>query len=135
MRCIDWPSRRVCHPRVSLFGSLKLDRWRHYTLKAMKTLLFILVVVVLGGCRTTPLSYSGGDGSSHEQAVIIRGARDTETGIDAENAWIRQRHAGAQKTMQALESVGRRHYDVIRLTLSDGQTKSVYFDITDFFGK
>jgi len=106
-----------------------------FAFRQMKTLLFTLVVVMLVGCGTTPLSYSGGDGSSHEQAVIIRGAQDTEAGIDAENAWIRQRHAGACKTKQALVSVGRRHHDVITLTLNDGQTKSVYFDITDFFGK
>ena len=101
----------------------------------MKTPLFALIVVMLVGCRTASPSYSGGDGSSHEQAVIIRGVGDTEAGIDAENAWIRQRHPGARKTMQALESVGRKHYDVIALRLSDGQSTSVYFDITDFFGK
>jgi len=101
----------------------------------VKTLLFTLVGVMLVGCRTAPLSYSRGDGSSREQAVIIRGARDTEAGIAAENAWIHHRHAGADKTRQDLESVGRRHYDVIPFTVSDGQTKSVCFDITDFFGK
>lgn len=101
----------------------------------MKPLLFTLLVLVLVGCQTMPLSYSGGDGSSRAQAVIILGARDTEAGIGAENAWIRQRYPGARKTKQTLETVGRRHYDVIRFTLSDGQTKSIYCDITDFFGK
>ena len=101
----------------------------------MKALLSVFAVALLLGCRTIPLTYSGGDGSSNEQAVIIRGARDTEAGIAAENAWIQQRYPGARKTMAALESIGRKQYDVIEFTTADGQTRSIYFDITDFFGK
>ena len=82
-----------------------------------------------------PLTYSGGDGSSIEQAVVIRGVRNTEAGLAAETAWMRQRYPGANKTMQELADVGRKNYDVIGFTTAEGQTKSVYFDITDFFGK
>ena len=105
------------------------------SITTMKPLLCVCVAALLLGCRMVPLTYSGGDGSSKEQAVIIRGARDTQAGIAAENAWIRQRYPGSQKTMQALETAGGKQYDVIKFTTADGQTRIIYFDITDFFGK
>ena len=103
----------------------------------MKTLFITLIAIVLVGCETKPahLTYSGGDGSSYQQAVVIKGAEDEKAGIAAERAWLEQRYPGFQKGRQSLVHSGGRLYDLIEFTTADGQKKSVYFDITDFFGK
>jgi len=100
----------------------------------MKTFCRALLAVVLIGCRTAHLVYSGGDGSSYEQAVVIKGAKDEEAGVAAERAWLEQRYPGFQKGRQSLMSSGGKHYDLIEITTREGH-KSVYFDITEFFGK
>ena len=84
--------------------------------------------------RTVLVSYSGGDGSSLEQAIVIKGAKDEEAGVAAERTWMEQRYPGFHKGQQALLGSGGKHYDEIRITTREGQ-KTVYFDITDFFGK
>lgn len=89
---------------------------------------------MLGDCRTEHLSYSGGDGSSLEQAVIIKGAKDEQAGVAAERAWIEQRYPGFHKGQQSLLSSGGKHYDEIRIATREGH-KALYFEITDFLGK
>ena len=84
--------------------------------------------------RTVLVNYSGGDGSSLEQAVVIKGAKDEEAGVAAERTWMEQRYPGFHKGQQALLGAGGKHYDEIRITTREGH-KTVYFDITDFFGK
>ena len=100
----------------------------------MKTICVALFALVLVGCRTAHLSYSGGDGSAMEQAVIIKGAKDEEAGIAAERAWMEQRHPGFHKGRQVLLNSGGKHYDEIEIATHEGQ-RTVYFDITGFFGK
>ncbi len=79
--------------------------------------------------------YEGGDGSSMENAVVIKNAKNSMEGIGAESQWIRQVHPGWKKGNQALISRDARHYDRIQYTTPSGETKTIYFDITEFFGK
>jgi hypothetical protein len=81
------------------------------------------------------ITYEGGDGSSIEKAVIIKGAPNTFKGVGAEADWIRKNHPGWRKGMQALTHVGKKYYDRIDYTTPGGETRTIYFDITDFFGK
>lgn len=78
--------------------------------------------------------YAGGDGSSLQNAVIVKGATEA-TGIRAEHAWLARKFGGYKMERQALTSQGKRHYDVLEIITIDGEKRSVYFDITDFFGK
>lgn len=80
------------------------------------------------------ITYSGGDGSSFDKAVIILGADDTDVGIAAERTWITQNHPGFQKIGQSLQGDKGRKFDVIEIG-NGTSTKYVYFDISDFFGK
>jgi len=101
----------------------------------MKTLLLAIALIALAGCAAFGPTYSGGDGSSYEQAVIIKTIYGEESGINAENSWIHKHYRGAKVKMQALKNPNGKAYDVISIVLPDGSTKDVYFDITDFIGK
>ena len=102
----------------------------------MKTLLLLLVVVLLTGCQSLAPSspavvWAGGNGSSCEQAVVIRNARFREAGVLAERAWLDRNYPGHHDTKQsALDSAGK-HYDLVELTLADGRGATVYFDTTE----
>jgi hypothetical protein len=101
---------------------------------AMKTLCIALLAVILVGCGSSKPSYSGGDGSSPNEAVIIKKAKYHEALVSAERTWMEEHYPGYEKQSQALLSLGGKNYDVftIRTKLSD---KKVYFDITDFTGE
>jgi len=81
------------------------------------------------------ISFQGGDGSSMAKAVVIKGAQNSFTGVAAESRWIRQNHPDWRKMKQALLSEGGKHFDRIEYRTPGGETRTVYFDITDFFGK
>ncbi len=112
----------------------------------MRLVLSICMMVVLAGCQTGQQSafhdtvtppgvwYEGGDGSTLQQAVIIKGATE-RTGVHAEYVWIAQRYPGYRAGRQTLQKSGDKAYDVLEFTTSRGEHKYVCFDITDFFGK
>ena len=79
-------------------------------------------------------SYSGGDGSSFENAVIINEIHDSR-GVDDEYAWIKIHYPYATNNGQALEYNGKKPYDILTITTRDNKTISVYFDISKFYGK
>jgi hypothetical protein len=75
------------------------------------------------------------DGSSIENAIILDGVTNEMDGVSAEHADIAKRFPGWHWDAQGLlPPTNGRHYDVV--TLSKGaESKTVYFDITDWFGK
>jgi hypothetical protein len=90
---------------------------------------------VPGAVKIGHLAFEGGDGSSIEQAVVIRNAKNETEGVDAESKWIKKVHPGWRKGNQALLNVKDRSYDQIEYATPDGKARTIYFDITDFFGK
>ena len=81
------------------------------------------------------ITFEGGDGSSIEQAVVIKGAKGEMEGVEAESKWVKKMHQDWTKGGQALMSKDGKSYDKIEYTTAKGETKTLYFDITDFFGK
>ncbi len=79
-------------------------------------------------------TYEGGDGSSFEKAVLIKGANE-QTGVHAEYEWLAKRHPGYKRGKQSLKRNSGRMFDVLSITTKDGKELDVYFDITEFFGK
>ena len=80
--------------------------------------------------------FEGGDGTTIEKAVIIKNAKGEMEGIEAESKWIRKIHPGWIKGIQALLNEKGKFYDRIEYkTPPSGETKVIFFDITDFFGK
>jgi hypothetical protein len=86
------------------------------------------------GNMSRPLiMFEGGDGSTIESAVVIKGAGSTREGILAENLWISKSHGDWRKDGQALVTQpGGRHYDRIEYVTPTGR-QVIYFDISDFF--
>ena len=80
------------------------------------------------------ITYSGGDGSTIEKAVIINGGTE-ETGVHAEYAYIQKHYPGYKRGGQSLLNQQGRDYDAIEFRTADGKKMTIYFDITAFFGK
>lgn len=80
------------------------------------------------------ISYAGGDGSSIEKAVLIKGARGDADGVQTEYDWLAKYMPGWQPQAQALLMKNGRAYDALLVQKSD-QTTTVYFDITEYLGK
>ncbi|WP_129588390.1 hypothetical protein [Solilutibacter silvestris] len=74
------------------------------------------------------------DGSSTGKAIIINAKNESE-GVPMEYQWISARYPGFKRGGQSLLMSGGKSYDKIDITTADGQKKSLYFDITSFFGK
>ncbi len=81
------------------------------------------------------VSFEGGNGATIETAIIITGAKNTQEGIEAEAKWVKKVHRTWVKKEQALLMANGKHYDKIQYSTPAGETKSLYFDISSFFGK
>lgn len=90
------------------------------------------VVAFATGCRTqsAPYQFSGGDGSSRDQAVIIK-ARNIGFGNSGELAWLKDHCADYQPVTNRFEAAGIRIYSVVTLASTNGETRLIYFDLTD----
>jgi hypothetical protein len=79
-------------------------------------------------------TFSGGDGSSCEEAVVPS-ASDGMALVQAEQHWLRKTFGGGSLVRQALgaSSDGKRRYDLILWRKPDGQTVDVCFDVTTVF--
>ena len=105
----------------------------------MKTFIAASFAILLVGCQTArpvrePIVYSGGDGSSCRQAIVIGHANYREGGLMAMSQWLEQRYPGSHpKRQSAMNSAGR-HYDVVEFTTTQGEERTVYFDTTECFG-
>jgi hypothetical protein len=84
--------------------------------------------------QSANFTYAGGDGSSLHEAVVIH-ARTEPDGIRAERAWIKEHWSGARPGVQALMMNDGRRYDSLTIIDASGKKHTLYFDITEFFGK
>ena len=90
------------------------------------------------GIPGTSIEFLGGDGSSQKQAVLIHGAKGENDGVAAEYKYLELLY-GAEgerwnRSEQSLLEDNGRSYDELDYTL-DGKRVSIYFDITEYFGK
>jgi hypothetical protein len=78
--------------------------------------------------------FSGGDGSSCEEAVVAV-APDEMTVVQAQYHWLRKTFGGGTLVRQVLgvSSDRKRRYDLIIWRKPDGQTAEVCFDVTTVF--
>jgi len=82
-----------------------------------------------------PDAAAGEKGLSFEDAIILDGVSNEFDGVGAEHLYTDQHAPGWIWQRQALVHNSVRIYDVIDLTGPGGEAKSIYFDITDWFGK
>ena len=71
---------------------------------------------------------AGGDGSSAAEAVVVGSVGD-------EYAWVQRHCPGFQLQMQSLQEIEGKPYDVLTLRNAAGEERTIYFDISRFFGK
>jgi hypothetical protein len=74
-------------------------------------------------------------GASIETAVKLEGIKGEASSVHAEYVYIRERYPGWRTTDQYVLNQAERIYDRIDIIGPQGEKKSVYFDITDWFGK
>ena len=82
--------------------------------------------------------FAGGSGDSREEAIVIKGVANHRTGVDAEYLYLQERFGERDIHwtifMRALLK-GEKPVDWLVIRLSDGTTESIYFDVSEFFGK
>ena len=120
----------------------------------MKQIAIALIILVVCGCASqrpavfvayplappaeqpvyTDIVFEGGDGSSMEQAIIIKAPSNIGV-VEAESYWIRKNHPGWRKGVQGLAIGDGKMYDQIFYTTPQGGKVSIYFEITDHWGK
>jgi hypothetical protein len=77
--------------------------------------------------------FAGGDGTSADQAVVVL-AQTEDEGIDLEHHWIFDHYGRFRKKSGGLASADGKHFDMITVELGDHSEKTIYFDITAFYG-
>jgi hypothetical protein len=85
------------------------------------------------------IRFVGGDGTAVESAILIKGAHGEADGTASEYQYLAMVY-GPQNTAwklerQALLSRAGKQYDAMAIVLADGTKKTVYFDISEYFGK
>ncbi len=75
-----------------------------------------------------------GEGESIETAVRVPAQSEPE-GVDRENDWIWRHYGRFRKKSIGLATLAGRRYDVVTVELSDHSERTIYFDITEFYGK
>jgi hypothetical protein len=73
-------------------------------------------------------------GLSCNSAIVVS-ATTEQTGIAEENAWIKENYPGAKKVGQSLLTCNGKTADQVDIETANGRKVSVYFDISNFFGK
>lgn len=81
--------------------------------------------------------YSGGDGSSRDEAVVIN-ATSSIIGVKAEYEWIEARY-GTQdqdwKVKTRMHGGKEQSYEIFIIDLRDGAEIVIHFDISSFYGR
>jgi len=82
--------------------------------------------------------FAGGSGDSREDAIVIKNAENHRACVRAEYLYLEkkfgERDIHWKVVMQALLK-GEKRVDWLVIRLIDGTTKSIYFDVSEFFGK
>ncbi len=72
-------------------------------------------------------------GSSLQQAVVIEGIVDDTVLEKAERAWIAKKYPSSIVGARSIQGIDGRHYSTVEITTAGGESRSVRFDITDYF--
>ena len=90
-------------------------------------ILSTIISFTLNSCSSTKTT-SPKDGSTVETAIKVKS-------VGEEYQIVQKLCPDCKLEGQSLISKGNKHYDVLRLTKSNGEKISYYFDINSFYGK
>ena len=111
----------------------------------MRRFLVLAIALTFAACQssspakldpvpTSTIGYSDTDGLTKASAIVITGAHNGSDGVGAVYDWIDEHFPGSTIESQKIEG-GDGIYDVMTLTLTSGETRIVYFNITSFMHK
>ena len=88
----------------------------------------------------TKVTYEGGDGKSIRNLIIIKNAENELNGVASEYDYISkiygEKTIGWKLINQATSDFNKRKLDIITIqTIPQNEKISLYFDITEFYGK
>lgn len=116
----------------------------------LNTLLLLTTLLLFSACSSSQstakesnsntkdeIVFEGGDGSSMVRAIIIRNAKNSYLGIQAETAYLEKTHGirnlDWRMVSQDLLEAKNKTYDVLTIEKVASKNKVIiYFDITDF---
>jgi hypothetical protein len=96
--------------------------------------LIACVFIAFATTAMAEITYTGGDGSTVETAIVIEGALGESDGVGSEYEWLAKNRPDAKMQSQALLNDGGKVYDLL-IVQTGGKEEKIYFDITAFFGK
>ena len=112
-----------------------------------KLLLLLACICAIYSCSTTKTlsgnaanqtnsttSVEGNDGLSIEKAIVLNEKNETQ-GVSAEYTWLRNNYPGYKLKRQSLIDHNNKYYDKMEIITAEGGKLTIYFDITNFFGK
>lgn len=83
--------------------------------------------------------FEGGSGETLNNAIIIKGAENGNVGVAIEHQYLDMKFGCRNLTWkidkQELLVENNRRYNQIDIQLRDGSDRTIFFEITDFFGK
>ena len=95
-----------------------------------------VAAVFLGGLTSAALAsleFAGGDGTSCEKAIVIKGAKNEFEGVASEYRYLTERHPGWSLKEQSLLHSGERSFDLLEFVTADGKERRACFDISEFY--
>lgn len=124
----------------------------------MKRFLFIFVGIIvsvmgLAGClarqtikvdehpaKASFITYSGGNGTSYDSAIVISGGKDYSVAVEAEHQWIAKLFGEKDKDWKVAEQTtvteNTKTYNMVQVEIVASQEKHFYyFDITRYAKK
>ena len=84
--------------------------------------------------NTEKSSGAEGSGTSFADAVIVDEKNESD-GVAAEYAWLKVHYPGYSIIEQSLVFNEQKPYDLMKIKTEDGDKKTIYFDISSFYGK
>jgi hypothetical protein len=81
------------------------------------------------------ITFRGGDGSTCQSRLLIRGAPNVDAGVAAERQWIRAKYPGYRLKGQSLVDCEEEPTDQVTIVNVAGDERTLFFDISDFFSK
>jgi hypothetical protein len=96
---------------------------------------FLILIVAFYSCSTSnSVSKTVRDGSTFENAIVIKASNEMD-GVRNEYVIISKLYPEYKLLSQGSSSKGSKHYDSIKILTSEKVEKTIYFDITNFYGK
>ena len=92
-----------------------------------------------GPGKSAKITYQGGPGDTMKTAVVIKGAANSIDGIAAEYHYLKKKYGRENQDWQLIRKTTFQkednYFDRLEIELKNHSKKTIFFNITEFFGK